>query len=170
MSLTDRVFGAFENELVRHLAFSFTLVRRVDPTGAPSTLMKVWMRNNSSINLLDLRGSISPGPAASFRHTPFYLASLAPGAEYEVAGIHMKILEPTHNRFAYDRMATVNVSGTPDLSRFRFKDTARGMTHVATAIPLSSDPRSDRGGALSTSRRPSSIEVDWERSSRKKPA
>ena len=119
MSLTDRVFGAFEAELVKHLAFSFTLVRRTDTERSSKTMMKVWIRNNSSIDLKDVRGSISPGPAADFRVTPFYLAKLEPGQEFEVAEIDISVLEPTHNRFAYDRMATVNVSGTPDLSPSR---------------------------------------------------
>jgi len=167
MSLTDRVFRAFENELVKHLTFSFTLIRRVDPTGARKTLMKVWMRNNSSIDLTKVRGSISPGPAANFRHTPFYLSSLAPGDECEIAGIDVTILEPTHNRFAYDRMASVNVSGTPDLSRFRFKDSGRSLTHVATAIPLSNDPRERNGRETAETR---TLELAWERNSRKKPA
>ena len=35
MSLTDRVFGAFEAEFVKHLAFSFTLVRRAGSARSP---------------------------------------------------------------------------------------------------------------------------------------
>jgi len=109
MSLTDRVFGAFENELSRHLAFSFTLIRRIDSSGTPSTRMKVWMRNNSSVNL-------------------------------------------------------------SDLSRFRFRDTARSLTHVATAIPLSDDSRSSSRRPSPPSRGPQSLEVSWGRGSAKKPA
>jgi len=174
MSLTDRVFGAFEAELVKHLAFSFALVRRTDLARSTKRVMKVWIRNNSSIDLKDVRGSISPGPAAGFRVTPFYLASLEPGDELEVAEIEISLLEPTHSRFAYDRMATVNVSGTPDLSLFRVRGSALGLTHVATGVPLSSPSESD---APRRSKRfdrplpgPPSLEVNWEAGSRKKPA
>jgi hypothetical protein len=174
MSLTDRVFGAFEAELVKHLAFSFSLVRRTDLERSTKTIMKVWIRNNSSIDLKDVRGSISPGPAAGFRVTPFYLANLGPGEEFEVAGIDVELLEPAHDRMAYDRMATVNVSGTPDLTGFRVRGSAMGLTHVATGIPLSSAP--ERIAATRPKRfiRPSpgppSLEVNWEAGSRKKPA
>lgn len=171
MSLTDRVFRAFENELVKHLAFSFTLIRRLARDGAPKTMMKVWMRNNSTIDLAKVRGSISPGPAADFRHTPFYLTKMEPGEECEIAEIEVTILEPTHNRFAYDRMASVNVSGTPDLSRFRFKDSGRSLTHVATSIPVSDDPREQTRRRLEgRAAGYAALELDWERGSRKKPA
>jgi hypothetical protein len=174
MSLTDRVFGAFEAELVKHLAFNFTLVRRSDLDRSTKRVMKVWIRNNSSIDLKDVRGSISPGPAAGFRVTPFYLATLAPGDEFEVAEIEISLLEPTHSRFAYDRMATLNVSGTPDLSRFRFRGSALGLTHVAAGTPLSSSSDADFPRRLERFDRPlpgpPSLEVNWEAGSRKKPA
>ena len=174
MSLTDRVFGAFEAELVKHLAFSFSLVRRTDAARSSKTIMKVWIRNNSSIDLKDVRGSISPGPAADFRVTPFYLANLGPGDEAEVAGIDVNVLEPTHDRTAYDRMATVNVSATPDLTGFRIRGGAMELTHVATGIPLSDAP--ERGTPRRANRfnrplpGPPSLEVNWEAGSRKKPA
>lgn len=174
MSLTDRVFGAFEAEFVKHLAFSFTLVRRAGSARSPRTIMKVWIRNNSSIELKDVRGSISPGPAASFRVTPFYLATLGPADEFEVGEIEITVLEPTHNRFAYDRMATVNVSGTPDLARFRVRGSALGLTHVATGDSLSSTTENET--ALRPERfdrplpGPPSLEVNWAAGSRKKPA
>jgi len=174
MSLTDRVFGAFEAELVKHLAFSFSLVRRTDVARSSKTIMKVWIRNNSSIDLIDVRGSISHGPAADFRTSPFYLAKLGPGDEFEVAEIDVNLLEPAHDRTAYDRMATVNVSATPDLTRFRVRGSAMDLTHVATGIPLSNAPE------RVTPRRPErfnrplpgppSLEVNWEAGSRKKPA
>ena len=174
MALTDRVFGAFEAELVKHLAFSFTLVRRTGTTRSSRTMMKVWVRNNSSIDLKDVRGSVSPGPAASFRVTPFYLATLGPSDEFEVAEIEIEVLEPIHNRFAYDRMATVNISGTPDLSRFRVRGGALGLTHVAAGVPLSDLSETDGPRRPERYDRPlpgpPSLEVNWEAGSRKKPA
>lgn len=174
MSLTDRVFGAFEAELVKHLAFSFSLVRRADSTCSNKTVMKVWIRNNSSIDLKDVRGSISPGPAAGFRVTPFYLPALGPGDELEVTEIEISLHEPTHARAAYDRMATVNVSATPDLSRFRIRGSAIGLTHVATGVPLSGATEPVSRQRFERFERPlpgpPSLQVNWEAVSRKKPA
>jgi hypothetical protein len=162
MPLTDRVFRAFESELVKHLTFTFTIVKRVDSSGTAKNRFKVWMRNNSTVVLKNVRGSIGPGPAAEFKYTSFFISNLGPRKECEIAQIDAAILEPMHNRFAFDRMATVNVSGEADLSTFRFKDTGRALTYVAARIPVA-DEDSTPERKQQTDRAPDNLELDWRR-------
>lgn len=169
MSLTDRVFKAFETELVKHLRFTFTVSRRVDAKGNPKTRIRVWMSNESGIVLKNVRGAVSPGRAADFRFTTFYLERLGPKKEAEIACIDADVLDPSLRN---EQMATVNVSGEPDLSTYRFKDTARQVTYVAARIAVE--------GAEETAPRvdpferpeeePPTLQLDWSRVSRKKPA
>jgi len=134
MPFTERIFRLLETELNKQLAYSFLISRRMNSKGSPTTVFRVYVRNDSGITLTDVRGSISPGPAANFRLTTFRLPSLAPKQRCEIAQIEARILEPTRNRFAFDRMATVDVTAKADLSNFRFTDTNRPLTYVQTSM------------------------------------
>jgi hypothetical protein len=134
MSIADRALRAFETELLKHLSFAFTALRSVDPAGQPRTRLRVWMRNNSNIVLTEVRGSICPADGGSFPYTTFHVDRLPPAREVEVARIEAKLGVPAEPRFALDGIATVNVSGSVDLTGFRFKEAARGLTYVAARL------------------------------------
>jgi hypothetical protein len=134
MAIADRALRAFECELVKHITFTYTVMRAFDSAGSPRTRLRMWMRNNSNIALTSLRGSIGPGESVSFRYTTFHVERLAPGAEVEIARIEATISGPVERRF--ENLATVNVSGSVDLATFRFKDTSRNATYVAAHVAV----------------------------------
>lgn len=141
MPFTSRVFRILESELNKNLVFSFSLVDDLRGALPPRRFsFKVWVRNNSLISMKNVRGSIAPGPAASFKATTFSVPCLGPHQQFEIARIQATRLEQTAHGLAFDRVAAVNVVGQADLSDFWFRDANRPLTYMKVAPVLSEDP------------------------------
>ena len=106
--------------------------------------IRVTLRNDTGIVLEGtIRGAIRPTPSAQFPAASFDLRRLEAGEQCEIALIELRLLDRDPGR-ALNQVATVSVSGRPDLSEFRFRDAGRLLTHVK--------PTSDARGVLSLSR------------------
>jgi hypothetical protein len=124
-----------EIELNKSLTFSYSIVGNLSqPESRRIHLLdrfrfKVWVRNNGSLPMRNIRGVIRGTDLVSFTSTPFAVLLLGPYEEREVAQIDTRILRAAERGSVFDQLATVNLQGQPDLSEFYFRD-SRTLTYV----------------------------------------
>jgi hypothetical protein len=132
----NRVYSLLESELRKNLTFSFSIVENLSrPTSRQIRPLdrfriKIWVRNDSALDLRSIRGVIRPTAAAEFSSVAFEVSNLAPRAQREIAVIEATLIEVRPSPLVFNQLATVSVNAQPDLSNFCFRDTSRPLTFV----------------------------------------
>ncbi len=146
MPFTARVFRILEQELNKHLSFSFSIAGGYGKgrSGDPFRVT-VRVRNDSALTLKNLRGSIRPSSEAVFRTRSFKLRSLRPQEEATIGELRVQLKEHSDDIGGLDRIGAVNVVAEADLSSFVFRDVGRPLTYAET--PLGIAPSTARTGS-----------------------
>jgi len=135
---TARVFRILESELNRNLSLSYSILGNLSRPESQKIRvldrfrLKVWVRNNGSLSMKNVRGVIRATELASFASTPFTILDLGPHEECAVAEIDARILRAARNGSIFEQIVTVNVIGQADLTDFWFRD-SRAVTYVKSA-------------------------------------
>ena len=131
MALSNRLLSMLETELNQLVVFSYDLVRRLNGSGAPRTFLRVWLRNDAPVALVDVRGRISAAPTApQFESTSFDVRSLLPGREVEIALIPADGLRAVKKGPLLEQAAVVRFRSRADLSGFSFASLDRPVLHA----------------------------------------
>ncbi len=137
MPFTARVFRILEQELNKHLSFSFSIAGGYGKgrSGDPFRVT-VRVRNDSALTLKNLRGSIRPSSEAVFKTSSFKLGSLRPQEETTIAELRVQLKEHSDDIGGLDRIGAVNVVAEADLSSFVFRDVGRRLTYAEAPIGI----------------------------------
>ncbi len=136
MTFTYRIFSVLESELRKFLSFSCVLDSHHSRPGdmrlrpGDRVRFRVWVRNDSGLKVVEIKGSVHASPLAQFARAEFDLARLDPGENREIAAIEALVYELPPSGSGLDQLATVNISASADLSAFRFRDSARPLGFV----------------------------------------
>lgn len=130
----SRVFGALEAELRRNLCFSFHILRNLSrhPEARLHPMdrfeMSVRLRNDSRLNLIGVRGVISPTALASFKPFSFKVERMAERSEREITRLEAVLVDlPATLEAVLQQIAVVSFSARADLSGFTFADLDRPL-------------------------------------------
>ncbi len=167
MPFTARVFRILEQELNKHLSFSFSIAGGYGKGRSGDAFrVTVRVRNDSALTLKNLRGSIRPSSEAVFRTTSFKLGSLRPQEEVTIAELRVQLKEHSDDIGGLDRIGAVNVVAEADLSSFVFRDVARPLTFAESPIGIAPNARPagpglERTGESNARGRSSATERHW---------
>ncbi len=149
MPRIPQILAMLETELSKQLVVSYSLKERLSPQRSrlllpDDTFVFVCrLRNNSSITIKDVRGSIAPTRFTDFRIRQFGLRELRPGQESELAVVQARVTCDFRHGSVMNDIGTVTLTAAADLSSVRFQESDRPLIQIRPAAQeISARPRS----------------------------
>ena len=149
MPSITQILGMLKTELSKQLVVSYTLKgnlsRRLSKVLLPDDrfVFVSHLRNNSSIAIKDVRGSIAPTQFTDFRIAKFDVSELQPGQESELAVVHARVTCRSLHGSVLDDIGTVTLTAAADLSILQFREWDKPLIQIRPAArEVSARPRS----------------------------
>ena len=144
-----QVLAMLETALSKQLVVSYTLKKNLSRQGSEDLLpddrfvFVSHLRNNSSITIKDVRGSIAPTPFTAFRITKFNVRELQPGQEIELAVVYARVTGGSRHGSVLNDIGTVTLVANADLSNLQFQEWDKPLIQIRpTAQEVSPSPPS----------------------------
>ncbi len=144
-----RILAMLETELSKQLVVSYTLKENLSRQRSKALLPNdrfvfvSHLRNNSSIAIKNVRGSIAPTQFTDFRIAKFDVRELQPGQESELAVVHARVTCGSQHGSVLNGIGTVTLTATADLSSLQFQEWDKPLIQIRPAAQeLFARPRS----------------------------
>ncbi len=139
MPSITQILGMLKTELSKQLVVSYTLKENLSRQRSKALLPNErfvfvsHLRNNSSIAIKDVRGSIAPTQFTNFRITKFDVRELRPGQESELAVVHARVTCGSLHGSVLDDIGTVTLTAAADLSSLQFREWDKPLIQIRPA-------------------------------------
>ncbi len=139
MPNVTQILAMLETELSKQLAVSYTLKKNLSRQQSKALLpddkfvFACYLRNNSSIAIGNVYGSIVPTQFTDFRMTKFDVKKLQPGQEIELAVVHARVTCSSRHGSVVNDIGTVTLTATADLSSLRFQESDKPLVQIRPA-------------------------------------
>ena len=149
MPSIPQILAMLETELSKHLVVSYTLQEHLSPQRSKMLLpddtfvFVTRLRNNSSIAIKDVCGSIAPTRFTDFRIRNFGLRELQPGQESELAVVQARVTCNFRHGSVMNDIGRVTLTAAADLSNVQLQELGRPLIQIRPAAQeISARPRS----------------------------
>ena len=134
-----QILCMLETELSKQLVVSYTLKENLSRRRSKVLLpddrfvFVSHLRNNSSIAIKDVRGSIAPTQFTDFRIAKFDVSELQPGQESELAVVHARVTCGSQHGSVLNDIGTVTLTAAADLSSLQFQEADKALIQIRPA-------------------------------------
>ena len=126
-----QILGLLGTELSKQLVVSYT-VKESLPND--EFVFVSFLRNNSSMAIKNIRGSIAPTQCTDFPVTQFVVRDLQPGQENELAVVHARMRRGSQYGSVLDDIGRVTLTAAADLSSLQFQERDKPLIHSRSAV------------------------------------
>ena len=128
-----QILGLLGTELSKQLVVSYTLKEPHDPPNDEFVFL-TYLRNNSSMAIKNIRGSITPTRFADFPLAQFAVRDLRPGQESMLAVVHARLRCGSRHDSVLDDIGRVSLTAAADLSSLQFRERDKPLIRIRPAI------------------------------------